>query len=45
LFCKFGLGLILSNILGAAQAVQTTAAGKNQIATLGGSGVVDADIG
>ena len=45
LFRKYGLDVNLSYIAGAAQVIQTMMAGENQIATAGGSGVVDADFG
>jgi len=45
LFRKHGLEVNLSYIAGAAQVIQTMMAGENQIATAGGSGVVDADFG
>jgi NitT/TauT family transport system substrate-binding protein len=45
LFRKYGLDVNLSYTAGAAQVIQTMMAGENQIATAGGSGVVDADFG
>lgn len=45
LFRKHGLDVNLSYTAGAAQVIQTIMAGENQIATAGGSGVVDADFG
>jgi NitT/TauT family transport system substrate-binding protein len=45
LFRKYGLEVNLSYIAGAAQVIQTMMAGENQIATAGGSGVVDAGLG
>src|SRR5690242_16562121 len=45
LFRKHGLDVNLSYTAGAAQVIQTMMAGDNQIATAGGSGVVDADFG
>src|SRR5437667_12871552 len=45
LFRKHGLDVNLSYTAGAAQVIQTMMAGENQIATAGGSGVVDADFG
>ena len=45
LFRKSGLDVNLSYTAGAAQVIQTMMAGENQIATAGGSGVVDADFG
>ncbi len=45
LFRKHGLDVNLSYIAGAAQVIQAMMAGESQIATAGGSGVVDADIG
>ena len=45
LFRKHGLDVSLSYTAGAAQVIQTMMAGENQIATAGGSGVVDADFG
>ena len=45
LFRKYGLDVNLSYIAGAAQVIQTMMAGENQIATAGGSGVVDANFG
>lgn len=45
LFRKYGLDVSLSYTAGAAQVIQTMMAGENQIATAGGSGVVDADFG
>src|ERR1044071_566393 len=45
LFRKYGLDVNLTYIAGAAQVIQTMMAGENQIATAGGSGVVDADFG
>ena len=42
---KYGLDVNLSYTAGAAQVIQTMMAGENQIATAGGSGVVDADFG
>jgi NitT/TauT family transport system substrate-binding protein len=45
LFRKYGLDVNLSYTAGAAQVIQTLMAGENQIATAGGSGVVDADFG
>ncbi|MGH7927785.1 MAG: ABC transporter substrate-binding protein, partial [Candidatus Binatia bacterium] len=45
LFRKYGLDVRLSYTAGAAQVIQTMMAGENQIATAGGSGVVDADFG
>ncbi|HEY2986225.1 MAG TPA: ABC transporter substrate-binding protein [Candidatus Binatia bacterium] len=45
LFRKHGLEVNLSYTAGAAQVIQTMMAGENQIATAGGSGVVDADLG
>src|SRR4026209_659728 len=45
LFRKYGLDVNLTYTAGAAQVVQTLMAGENQIATAGGSGVVDADFG
>ena len=45
LFKKYGLDVNLTYTAGAAQVIQTMMAGENQIATAGGSGVVDADFG
>lgn len=45
LFRKHGLDVNLSYTAGAAQVIQTMMAGENQIATAGGSGVVDANFG
>lgn len=45
LFRKHGLDVNLSYTAGAAQVIQTMMAGENQIATAGGSGVVDAGLG
>src|SRR5258706_16005953 len=45
LFRKYGLDVNLPYTAGAAQVIQTMMAGENQIATAGGSGVVDADFG
>src|ERR1041384_6366041 len=45
LFRKHGLDVNLSYTAGAAQVIQTMMAGDNQIATAGGSGVVDAGFG
>ncbi len=45
LFRKHGLDVNSSYIAGAAQVIQTMMAGENQIATAGGSGVVDAGFG
>lgn len=45
LFRKYGLDVNLSYTAGAAQVIQTMMAGENQIATAGGSGVVDANFG
>jgi len=45
LFRKHGLDVNLGYIAGAAQVIQTMMAGENQIATAGGSGIVDADFG
>lgn len=45
LFRKYGLDVNLTYIAGAAQVIQTMMAGENQIATAGGSGVVDANFG
>src|SRR5574341_1653792 len=45
LFRKHGLDVSLSYTAGAAQVIQTMMAGENQIATAGGSGVVDANFG
>ena len=45
LFRKYGLDVNLTYTAGAAQVIQTMMAGENQIATAGGSGVVDADFG
>jgi ABC-type nitrate/sulfonate/bicarbonate transport system substrate-binding protein len=45
LFRKHGLDVNLTYTAGAAQVIQTMMAGENQIATAGGSGVVDADFG
>jgi NitT/TauT family transport system substrate-binding protein len=45
LFRKRGLEVNLSYTAGAAQVIQTMMAGENQIATAGGSGVVDANFG
>ena len=43
LFRKYSLDVNLTYVAGAAQVIQTMMAGENQIATAGGSGVVDAD--
>ena len=45
LFRQHGLDVNFSYTAGAAQVIQTMMAGENQIATAGGSGVVDADFG
>jgi len=45
LFRKHGLEVNFTYTAGAAQVIQTMMAGENQIATAGGSGVVDADFG
>ncbi len=45
LFRKHGLDVNFSYIAGAAQVIQAMMAGESQVATAGGSGVVDADFG
>src|ERR1041384_3097340 len=45
LFKKYELDVNLTYTAGAAQVIQTMMANENQIATAGGSGVVDADFG
>src|SRR4029079_19610160 len=45
LFRKYGLDVNLTYTARAAQFIQTMTAGENQIATAGGSGVVDANFG
>lgn len=45
LFRRHGLDVNFSYIAGAAQVIQAMMAGESQVATAGGSGVVDADFG